>query len=48
MQELSRWQHEFEVIFEKEGLKQRKFTIETSRYEDIDKSIEIDSERRTW
>lgn len=40
MQELSRW-YEFEVIFEKEGLKQRKFTIETSRYEDIDKVLKL-------
>lgn len=40
MQELSRW-YEFEVIFEKENLKQRKFTIETSRYEDIDKVLKL-------
>ena len=40
MKELSRW-YEFEVIFEKEGLKQRKFTIETSRYEDIDKVLKL-------
>ena len=40
MQELSRW-YEFKVIFEKESLKQRKFTIETSRYEDIDKVLKL-------
>lgn len=40
MQELSHW-YEFNVVFEKESLKQRKFTIETSRYEDIDKVLKL-------
>ncbi|HJF72202.1 MAG TPA: DUF4974 domain-containing protein [Butyricimonas virosa] len=40
MQELSHW-YEFNVIFEKESLKQRKFTIETSRYENIDKVLKL-------
>ena len=40
MQELSHW-YEINVIFEKESLKQRKFTIETSRYENIDKVLKL-------
>ena len=40
MQELSHW-YEFNVVFEKESLKQRKFTIETSRYENIDQVLKL-------
>ena len=40
MQDLSRW-YEFNVIFEREDLKQRKFTIETSRYENIDTVLRL-------
>lgn len=40
MRELSHW-YEFKVIFGKENLKQRKFTIEASRYGDIDKILNL-------
>ena len=40
MEELSRW-YEFDVVFENNELKQRRFTLEASRYENIDKVLDL-------
>lgn len=45
MEELSRW-YEFKVVFENENAKKRLFTIEVSRYDSIDKVLELIEETR--
>lgn len=45
MEELSRW-YEFKVVFENENAKKRQFTIEVSRYDSIDKVLELIEETR--
>ena len=45
MEELSRW-YEFKVVFENGNAKKRQFTIEVSRYDSIDKVLELIEETR--
>lgn len=45
METLARW-YEFEVVFEQENLKQRRFTLEVSRYDTIDKVLDLLEETR--
>lgn len=40
MEELTRW-YEFEVVFTREELRQRQFTLEASRYEHIDQILRL-------
>ena len=40
METLARW-YEFQVVFENDSVKQRRFTIEVSRYGDIDKILHL-------
>ena len=45
METLARW-YEFRVVFENENAKQRRFTLEVSRYADIDKVLNFIEETR--
>ena len=45
MEELSRW-YEFKVVFENGNARKRRFTIEISRYDSIDKVLELIEETR--